>query len=103
MEVDHKLAAAAATPLEVTFNWEERQQDYSLVKRSHTQAVDRLPATYTIDVGGADHPVVDSLTINLKGSRPDVKYGYSDGKDVGGEKWVGNWVTYGKNLALNKP
>ena len=32
-----------------------------------------------------------------------MKYGYSDGKDAGGEKWVGKWVTYGKNLAMGKP
>jgi hypothetical protein len=65
--------------------------------------VDHLPMTYTIDVGGADHPIVDSLTVNLKGARPDVKYGYSDGVDAGGEKWVGTWATYGQNLALGKP
>ncbi|MCL2648727.1 MAG: discoidin domain-containing protein [Phycisphaerales bacterium] len=103
MEVNHKLAAPSKEPVEVTFNWSERQQDYSLVKRSHTQLVDKLPATYTINVGGVDHPVVDSLTVNLKGSRQNVKYGYSDDKDVGGEKWTGVWATYGKNLAAHKP
>ena len=103
MEANHKLAAPSNGPVEVTFNWSERQADYSLVKRSHTQLVDKLPAIYTINVGGVDHPVVDALTVNLKGSRPDVKYGYSDGKDVGGEKFVGVWATYGKNLAANKP
>ncbi len=102
MEVDHKLANPTTTPVEVTFNWQERQKDYSTVKRSHTQVVDKLPGTYTIDVGGDDQPIVDSLTVNLKGSRPDVKVGYSDGKDVGGEKWVGQWVTYGKDLAMGK-
>ena len=87
----------------MTFNWSERQADYSLVKRSHTQLVEKLPAPTTINVGGADHPVVKSLTINPKGARGDVKSGYSDGKDAGGEKWVGKWVTYGKNLAQGKP
>ena len=103
MEVNHKLAAPSQTPVEATFAWSERQQDYTLVKRSHTQLVDHFPMTYAINVGGADHPIVDSLTVNLKGARPDVKYGYSDGKDAGGEKWVGTWATYGKNLAVGKP
>ncbi|MCL2639535.1 MAG: discoidin domain-containing protein, partial [Phycisphaerales bacterium] len=103
MEANHKLAAPSNGPVEVTFNWSERQVDYSLVKRSHTQLVDKLPATYTINVGGADHPVVDSLTVNLKGARKDVKYGYFDDKDVGGDKWTGVWATYGKNLAAHKP
>jgi hypothetical protein len=104
MEANHKVPPSHATPLEVTFNWAERQADYSLVKRSHTQLVEKLPATYTIDVGGTDHPIVESLTINPKGARnADVKYGYSDGKDVGGEKWIGRWVTYGKNFAVGKP
>jgi hypothetical protein len=47
---------------------------------------------------------MESLTINPKGARGgDVKYGYSDDKDAGGEKWIGKWVTYGKNFALHKP
>jgi hypothetical protein len=104
MEADHEVAGAKSGPLEVTFNWSERQADYSLIKRSHTQVVDKLPATYSIDVGGADHPVVESLIVNPKGARGGeaVKAGYSDGKDAGGEKWVGKWVTYGKNFALGK-
>ena len=103
MEVDHKLAVSAIEPVEVTFTWSERQKDYSLTPRSHTQLVDQYPTSYTINVGGADHPIVDALTVNLKGARGPVVYGYSDGKDVGGSKWVGQWATYGRNLALGKP
>jgi hypothetical protein len=33
----------------------------------------------------------------------ETKLGYSDGQDVGGEKFVSQWVTYGKNLARGKP
>ena len=51
----------------MTYNWSERQADYTLVERSHTQLVEKLPFTYKINVGGADHPVVKSLTINPKG------------------------------------
>ena len=63
--------------------WNERQEDYSLVRRSHTQLLDRLPARYEINVGGADHPEMVSLRINQQGAAPfattpPVKYGYSD-------------------------
>jgi len=89
-------------PLEVTFTWKERQKDRSLVERSHTQLVEQVPFRYPINVGGEDHPVMESLTVNVKGSRENVKPGYSDGKDVGGEKFVGRRLTLGKNLALGK-
>jgi hypothetical protein len=46
---------------------------------------------------------MESLTVNRKGARGPVAYGYSDGRDAGGAKWVGRWVTYGKNLAVGKP
>ena len=68
MEVNHKPADAAPRPLEVTFNWSERQKDYSLVERSHTQVVRKMPVRYTIDVGGDDLPVVNWLRVNLKGA-----------------------------------
>ncbi len=102
MEVNHKPHMAAFRPIEVTFHWSEVQSDYSLIERSHTQLIEQLPARYTINVGGADHPVVNSLQVNLQGAVAAVKYGYSDGKDVGGEKYSGRWVRYGKNLAEGK-
>ena len=101
MEVNHKLALPSNSPVEITFNWSERQEDYSLIERSHTQVVDNFPATYNINVGGYDHPVVNSLTVNLQGARGTIKQGYSDGQDAGGQKHVGTWATYGKNLAAN--
>lgn len=103
IEAHHKTAAPTPGPVEVTFNWAERGEDYKLTDRSYTQLVDKLPATFKINVGGFDQPVVKSLVVNAKGARGDLKYGYSDGKDVGGEKFVGQWVTYGKNLAQGKP
>lgn len=102
MEANYKTADATFRPMEVTFNWSERQADYSLVERSHTQLIGKAPFKYTINVGGADHPVVNSLRVNLQGAVPDAKYGYSDGKDAGGEKFIGRWATYGKNLAEGK-
>jgi hypothetical protein len=105
MEADSKPTSAVnanAQPVEVTFTWNELQKDRSLVKRSHTQVVEKLPATYTIDVGGEDHPVMESLTVSRRGAQDEIKPGYSDGKDVGGEHFVGQWLTVGKNLALRK-
>ena len=87
----------------MTFNWSERQADYSLVERSHTELVTKLPHRYTINVGGADHPVVNWVRTNLRGALPTEHYGYSDSKDVGGKKFDGRWVTYGKNFARGKP
>jgi hypothetical protein len=106
MEGDYKVADTTFKPIEVTFSWAERQQDYSLVNRSHTQRVDKVPARYEINVGGADHPVMESLAMNLSGSSPSTqpaRYGYSDGKDSGGEKYVGRWLTVGNNFAEGKP
>jgi len=103
MEANYKPADTAFKPLEVTYTWHEVQKDRSRVTRSHAQLVEKLPFRYTINVGGEDHPVMESLRVNLKGAAGDVKYGYSDGKDAGGEKFVGKWVTYGKNLAVGKP
>lgn len=103
MEVNHKPKAAQFRPIEVTFTWREVQGDDSPVKRSHTQRIEQAPASYTINVGGEDHPIVDSLRISLRGAVPGVAYGYSDGEDVGGEKYVPRWVRYGRNLAEGKP
>lgn len=110
MEANYRPAHTAFQPVEVTFTWKERQEDYALVTRSHRQLVEKVPFVYTINVGGADHPVVDSLTVNLQGAAAEAgsqsggaKYGYSDGKDVGGAKFQDRWVSYGKNLAAGKP
>jgi hypothetical protein len=39
MEADYQPADTRFEPLEVTFNWSERQPDYSLVERSHTEVI----------------------------------------------------------------
>jgi hypothetical protein len=103
MEANHQPAEAGFKPLEVTFNWSERQADYSLVERSHTEVVTKLPHRYFINVGGADHPVMNSLQIRSRDEGRPVKAGYSDDRDVGGERFVPRWVTYGRNLARGKP
>jgi hypothetical protein len=104
MEVNHKAADSGFSPMLVTFNWSERQANYSLVERSHTEQINQLPHRYNINVGGADHPVVNWLSIGAQGTGTvtNSAVGYSDGKDVGGEKFVPRWATYGKNLAEGK-
>jgi hypothetical protein len=101
MEANYKTDAIFK-PLEVIFNWSERQNDYSLIERSHTQLVSKLPFKYEINVGGADHPLVNFLRVREASEIREVKYGYSDGRDAGGEKWIPNWASYGKNLAIGK-
>ncbi len=103
MEADYRPADREFQPFDVTFNWSERQEDYSLVERSHTERIESLPHRYTIDVGGADHPVVNWMRMSAAGNRGESKAGYSDGVDVGGRKFVSHWETVGRNLALGRP
>ncbi len=103
MEAEYKPVAAEFKPFSVTFTWNEVQADRKLVQRSHTQRIDAVPFTYTIDVGGADHPVMESLAVAMPLNAQEIKTGYSDGKDAGGEKYVHRWMTEGKNLAQGKP
>ncbi|HUS35653.1 MAG TPA: discoidin domain-containing protein [Verrucomicrobiae bacterium] len=101
MEVNHKAAHDSFKPMQVTFNWSERHEDYSLVERSHTETVSKLPHRYTINVDGADHPIVNSLEIS---STPHV-VPPSGGSSAHANtpKYIPKWATYGKNFALNKP
>ncbi len=99
MEANHLPPEAPNGPVEVAFHWSERQADYSLVKRSHTERVSRLPHRYVLNVGGADHPVMDQLIVSAPGAAPGGPAGYADGRDAGGAKFVPRWVTVGRNLA----
>ena len=99
MEANHEPLDRDFQPIEVTFNWSEVQEDYSLVERNHTQLVSKMPFKYTINVGGADHPVMNWMRTNAKGAAENAGYGYSDGIDAGGDKFVHQWISYGKNLA----
>ena len=102
MEANYLPPPIHFRPFDVTFAWAERQRDYSLAERTHTQRIEKLPFTYTIDVGGEDHPIVKSLAI--AGASSLDKSGYSDGKtsDAEAAKFVGRWMTLGHNLALGK-
>jgi hypothetical protein len=99
MEANHQPLNVDSEPVEVTFNWSEVQEDYSVVERSHTQLVTELPFRYAVNVGGCDHPIVNWLRVNPKGAVENVEYGYSDRINVGGERHMSQWVSYGKNLA----
>src|SRR5262249_15415130 len=102
MEADYVPGDTSFKPLQVTFNWAERQKDRSSIERSHTQTVSKLPFKYTINVGGADHPVMNWLLVQSAVTSSESSEGYSDGRDAGGEKFVSKWMTCGKNLAIGK-
>lgn len=104
MEAGFAPVDASFKPLEVAFAWKEVQEDRTTVARSHVQKVEKTPFVYTINVGGADHPVMESLRVNLAGARPPPPaYGYSDGRDVGGTRFKDRWVTVGKVLSTGRP
>ncbi|MHB8900211.1 MAG: hypothetical protein ACYC6Y_15790, partial [Thermoguttaceae bacterium] len=109
MEARHAPADPRRGPMEVTFTWNERQEDYTLVRRHHRQRVETLPSSYEVHVGGADHPVMESLDVGLAEAGGAAEagrygYGYSDGESLpGAQKHQDRWVTYGKNLAEGKP
>ncbi|MCS7239463.1 MAG: hypothetical protein NZ899_14520 [Thermoguttaceae bacterium] len=103
MEVQHEVADPVFRPFDVTFTWEEIQPDRSRVRRSHTQRIDRVPFVYTIDVGGTDHPVVESLEIASCGQKENVRYGYSDDRPGLGKQVIDFWQELGTNLLQGKP
>ena len=103
MEANYLPADAAFKPVEVTFKWSEVQKDRSLVGRAHIQRIGKVPAKYVINVRGEDHPVMNSLEVSLEHPVADATFGYLGSKDPGGERFVGRWLTTGRNLAVGKP
>jgi hypothetical protein len=103
MEVQHENSGPAFRPLDVTFTWDEIQSDRTRVRRSHRQRVDSVPMRYTIDVGGVDHPVVDSLRVALVEDQSGVPYGYSDDSPGLGSRVSDVWQECGRNLLQGKP
>jgi hypothetical protein len=47
--------------------------------------------------------VVESLQVNLQGAAGSRVYGYSDGRDVGGQRFQERWRTVGRVLSTGKP
>ena len=105
MEADYWPGDSISRLMEVKFTWKERlsASNYNFTTRSHTQLVPSLPYSYVINVGGVDHPVTDSMQVNVQGAAGPVTYGYSDGTDVGGTKFQDRLVTIGTILSVNKP
>ena len=106
MTVHYQPRHATFVPIEVTYCWVEHRETGD-IERRHTELVTSPMHDYTIDVGGFRDPVMKWVRVNLQGFGPDganVRYGYSDGQDVGPGAEA-PWVRYrwGKNLALGKP
>jgi hypothetical protein len=103
MEADYAPAQGGGRPIDVTFRWKEVQSDRTLVERTFRQHVDAFPTTVTIDVGGSDHPVMESLKVNVEDPSDPTPAGYGDGVDVGGERYVPKKRIEGTNLAKSRP
>ncbi len=103
MEANYRVPAPGPDPVDVTFGWSEVAADGSRRDRAHTQRVRRWPTRYPLCVGGVDHPVMRFLTVCPAGALAESKEGYSDGVDVGGERVLPQWTTYGRNLAHGRP
>ena len=104
MEAQHQPAVSGARPVEVTLRWKEVGAGGSVGQvRSHKQRVTGFPFEYDVHVGGEDHPVMESLTVNLQGFGDAAPLGYGDGVNAGGEKFLYRWRTDGTNLAAGRP
>ena len=105
IRLEHRPRDARFVPIEITYNWTEHRKSGD-VTRSHTQLVDSLPATYTINVAGRRDPTMNWVRMNLKDADPEkrrVVYGYSDGEDVGDTfEPQAKIFSWGKNIALGR-
>jgi regulation of enolase protein 1 (concanavalin A-like superfamily) len=99
MEVDHRPVNPTPAPIDVTLSWKEVRSDRTTVPRSHHQRIGEFPFKYIVNVGGSDHPVMESLTLNAEGSGTGSPFGYSDGVDAGGQKYLYTKQTIGTNWA----
>ena len=101
MMATYRPAGARFQPLEVTYNWSERQGD-KWVERSHTQLITNPKQRYYIAVGGEDHPRLNWIRTNLASAMRDVKYGYADGVEGSAQPLKRVTHVWGKDLALGK-
>ncbi|MGB9690247.1 hypothetical protein [Thermogutta sp.] len=102
-EVHHEITGPRFRPLEVTFTWDEVQEDRTFVRRSHRQRVDCVPLRYTIDGGSADHPIMESLQLAIADEASQGTYGYSDDRKGLGRRVLDVWQECGQNLLRGKP
>jgi hypothetical protein len=103
MEANYRPLNAGTKPLDVTLRWKEVRSDRTLVGRSHRQRVSAFPFKYVINVGGSDHPIMESVKLTLEDQSDTTPYGYGDGVDAGGQKYVAVKRTDGTNVAKNRP
>jgi YVTN family beta-propeller protein len=103
MEANYRPSVDAPAATDIVFRWKEVRADRTTVARSHKQRVTAFPFSYIIDVGGSDHPIMDSVTVNTVSAGDSTPQGYSDGTDVGGQKYVYSRRIEGTNLAEHKP
>ena len=103
MEVNHAPASTASQPMDVTLRWKEVRADRTLVDRSHRQRVTSFPFKYIVNVGGSDHPVMESMRLNVADDADPTPFGYNDGVDAGGTKYLYRKRSEGTNLAARKP
>ncbi len=105
IRVRHKPREGEFKPFEVTYNWTEHRVTGE-VTRSHTELVTKLPHRYSVNVAGRRDPTMNWVRMNLPGHSPDkspVRYGYSDGVDVGpGYEYAKVSYRWGKNVAEGK-
>jgi hypothetical protein len=103
MEVNHQPVTPTPAPVDITLRWKEVRADRTLVDRGHRQRVSEFPFTYVVNVGGADHPVMDSIKLTVADDSDATPFGYTDAIDAGGQKYVYTKRTDGTNFAKNKP
>ncbi|NUR53782.1 MAG: hypothetical protein HOQ29_04995 [Acidobacteria bacterium] len=103
MEVQHQPAAPAPAALDVTLRWNEVRADRTLVQRTHRQRVSGFPFAYVVNVGGSDHPIVESLRLAVADDSDATPFGYGDGIDAGGTKYAATKRKEGTNLAKGRP
>ena len=88
MEVNHRPPTAGPAPIDVTLRWNEVRANRTTVARSHRQRVKKFPIKYVVNVGGSNHPVMESITVNVQDDGDATPFGYSDGVDAGGQRSV---------------
>jgi hypothetical protein len=103
MEVAHRPPVDGPRAVDVTLRWKEVGADRSLVPRGHRQRVQEFPFKYVVNVGGVDHPIMESIRLNVEDPADTTPLGYSDGRDVGGQKFVHTYRKEGTNLAQGRP
>jgi hypothetical protein len=103
MEVNYQPPSGTSKPLDVILRWKEVRADRTTADRSHRQRVDVFPFKYIVNVGGSDHPVMDSITTRLEDAADPTPQGYSDGTDAGGQRYVHTRRVDGTNFAKNRP